>query len=114
MTRTTLSEAQVHPEALKFITNNHSKTVNEVIDAVKAHKVVVVGMRQNPIVKQAKKVLDEAKLPYHYLEYGSYFSSWKQRLAIKIWSGWPTYPQVFIYGKLVGGKDDLVKFLKTK
>ncbi|MFZ4713247.1 MAG: glutaredoxin [Bacteriovoracaceae bacterium] len=32
---------------------------------------------------------------------------WKQRLAIKLWSGWATYPQVFIDGKLIGGFKDL-------
>jgi monothiol glutaredoxin len=45
------------------------------------------------------------------LSYGNYFSKWKQRLAIKLWSGWPTYPQIFIDGKLIGGCDDLIKYL---
>ena len=112
MNRPILAEIQVHPDALKFITGNYSETVNEVINAVKANKTVVVGMSQNPVVKKARKVLDEAKIPYTYLEYGSYFSEWKKRLAIKLWSGWPTYPQVFMDGKLIGGCDDLIKFLK--
>ena len=113
MNRPVLSENSVHPDALKFMTQNHSTTVNEVMDAVKAHKIVVVGMKQNPIVKKAKKVLGQANLPYHYLEYGSYFSHWKQRLAIKLWSGWPTYPQVFVDGKLIGGAADLIKYMKN-
>ena len=49
--------------------------------------------------------LDEASVKYTYLEYGSYFSEWKQRLAIKMWSGWPTFPQVFVKGELIGGED---------
>ena len=25
--------------------------------------------------------------------------------AIKLWSGWPTFPQVFVDGTLIGGED---------
>jgi monothiol glutaredoxin len=114
MNRKTLAETHIHPDALKFMETNHSDTVNEVIKAVAANKTVVVGMAQNPVVKKARKVLDEAKIPYTYLEYGSYFSEWKKRLAIKLWSGWPTYPQVFMDGKLIGGCDDLVNYLTKK
>lgn len=114
MNRNILPENQIHPEAKKFIVENHADTVNEVIKAVNSNKTVVVGMAQNPVVKKARKVLEEAKIPYTYLEYGSYFSKWKQRLAIKLWSGWPTYPQVFMDGKLIGGCDDLIKYLNRK
>lgn len=113
MNRPVLSENSVHPDALQFMTQNYSSTVYEVIEAVKNHKIVVVGMKQNPVVKKAKKALDEAKLSYQYLEYGSYFSGWKPRLAIKLWSGWPTYPQVFVDGKLIGGAADLIKYMKN-
>jgi len=112
MTRKLLAEAQVHPDALKFITANHADVIQEVIDTVAKNKVVVVGMGQNPVVSKARKVLAENKIEYTFLSYGNYFSKWKARLAIKLWSGWPTYPQVFIDGKLIGGCDDLVKFLK--
>jgi monothiol glutaredoxin len=111
MNRKILPDAQIHPEALKIMTEKHSAVVNEVISAVENNKIVVVGMAQNPIVKKAKKILDDKKMEYTYLSYGSYFSKWKQRLAIKLWSGWPTYPQVFIDGKLIGGCEDLERFL---
>jgi glutaredoxin-related protein len=52
-----------------------------------------------------RQALDEAGVPYSYLEYGSYFSKWGERLAIKLWSGWPTFPQVFVNGTLIGGED---------
>jgi monothiol glutaredoxin len=29
----------------------------------------------------------------------------KERLAIKLWSGWPTFPQVYVHGVLIGGTD---------
>ena len=111
MNRKTLSDSHIDPAALNFICNNNFDVVQEVITAVEKNKIVVVGMAQNPVVKKARRVLEENKMDYVYLSYGSYFSKWKQRLAIKLWSGWPTYPQVFIDGKLVGGADDLIKFL---
>ncbi|MFY7992517.1 MAG: glutaredoxin [Bacteriovoracaceae bacterium] len=113
MKRLILAETSIHPDALTFITCHHQETVQEVIEAIKMNKVVVVGMKQNPVVKKARKALDEKKISYEYLEYGSYLSQWKKRLAIKLWSGWPTYPQIFINGQLIGGCEDLVKYLAT-
>jgi len=81
----------------------HADIVREVAETVAKETVVVVGMAQNPVVKAARKALTEAGIPFNYLEYGSYFSQWKPRLAIKMWSGWPTFPQVYVRGKLVGG-----------
>jgi glutaredoxin-related protein len=67
--------------------------------------VVVVGMAQNPHVRNVRKALGAAGVEYRYLEYGSYLSRWRERLAIKLWSGWPTFPQVFVRGVLLGGED---------
>ena len=83
----------------------HSDTVREIEEALKAHDVVVVGMSQNPHVRNVKKALEAAGVKLHYLEYGSYFSEWQKRLAIKMWSGWPTFPQVYVKGELIGGED---------
>ena len=33
--------------------------------------------------------------------------NWRERLAIKLWSGWPTFPQVFVKGALIGGFQEL-------
>jgi glutaredoxin-related protein len=112
MGRKTLDSAQVNTEALKFMSENNKETVNEIIATIAKNKIVVIGMAQNPVVKKAKKTLEANKMEYTYLEYGNYLSKWQQRLAIKLWSGWPTFPQVFIDGKLVGGSNELTKFLK--
>ena len=89
--------------ALQHIQGYHSTFVTEVKQAVAQDAVVVVGMSQNPAVKRVRNVLTEAGISFTYLEYGSYFSHWRERLAIKLWSGWPTYPQVFVHGQLFGG-----------
>jgi monothiol glutaredoxin len=74
-------------------------------ETVRRDHVVVVGMAQNPHVRNVRRALDEAGVAYTNVEYGSYFAKWKERLAIKLWSGWPTFPQVFVNGTLIGGED---------
>ncbi len=102
-------DAKAHEAIEKF----YADIVKEVEGAVKANKIVVVGMAQNPVVTKARKNLDGAGLKFKYLEYGSYFSMWKPRLAVKLWSGWPTFPQVFIDSKLIGGNAELEEYLKS-
>ncbi|EGG19802.1 hypothetical protein DFA_06904 [Cavenderia fasciculata] len=88
------------------LTNNYfPEVINEVEQNIKEHDVVVVGMAYNPFVKNIRKELTDAGVPFKYLEYGSYFSAWDKRLAIKMWSGYPTFPQVFKSGELLGGYD---------
>jgi glutaredoxin-related protein len=111
--RQILSSEQVNSRALKTISSFHSQVVDEVKAAVAANKIVVVGMAGNVFVGKARKLLAAKGLEFKYIEYGSYFSMWKPRLAIKIWSGWPTFPQVFVEGRLIGGYKDLVEYLKT-
>jgi monothiol glutaredoxin len=96
---------RVAAPALAKMTSFHADTIREIEEAVRTHDVVVVGMSQNPHVRNVRKMLDEAGVKFEYLEYGSYLSEWKKRLAIKLWSGWPTFPQVFVKGELIGGED---------
>jgi glutaredoxin-related protein len=75
--------------------------------------VVVVGMAQNPFPRRARRALDAAGVPYHDLSYGSYFGSWRRRNALKMWTGWPTFPMVFVRGQLIGGAEDLERLLAS-
>ena len=104
-TRTILDPNHVSPEALAKMEGFHADVVGEVLAAIKRDHVVVVGMAQNPHVKNVRNALKDAGVEFTYLEYGSYLSEWKKRLAIKMWSGWPTFPQVFVDGTLLGGED---------
>ncbi|MDB9786675.1 glutaredoxin [Bacteriovoracaceae bacterium] len=112
MSRTNLSEENISEPALKAMQLFYPETVSEVANAVLTNKIVVIGMSQNPIVSKVRKLFNSKNYEYTYLEYGSYFSEWKKRLAIKLWSGWPTYPQVFIEGKLVGGCKELKELIE--
>ena len=107
MPRSVLSEAQIHPAIRPRIANLHSDIVKEVQDAIAANPVVVVGMGMNPMPKRVRKALDEAGVSYQYLEYGNYFNNWRRRNALKMWTGWPTFPMVFVKGVLVGGATDV-------
>jgi len=109
MPRSILSEAQIHSAVRGKVAAHGADIVKEVQDAVAGNEIVVVGMRQNPFPKKARKLLDAAGLAYKYLEYGSYFGAWRRRNALKMWTGWPTFPMVFVKGTLVGGADDLTK-----
>lgn len=113
MQRPVLSSEKLSPQVIAAIAGYHQQTVGEVATAIATHKVVVVGMAMNPFVKKVRAVLSEAGVAFTYLEYGNYFSMWKPRLAIKMWSGWPTYPQVFVDGKLIGGFKETVAALKA-
>jgi len=80
---------------------------------VAAHDVVVVGMKQNPFPRRALKARTEAKIPFHYLEYGSYFNTWRRRTALKLWTGWPTFPMIFVKGVLIGGAQEASKLIES-
>jgi monothiol glutaredoxin len=113
MPRPILPESQVHPAIREKIATYKTDILQEVQQAIQQNEIVVVGMKQNPFPKKARDLLDQAKLPYKYLEYGSYFSMWRSRLVLKMWGGWPTFPMVFVKGTLVGGAEDLAKLLES-
>jgi len=111
MPRSILDEAHIHPSVREKIAGHHADIVREVQAAIAANDVVVVGMRQNPHPRRARRALDAAGVPYRYLEYGSYVEGWRRRNALKMWTGWPTLPMVFVKGVLIGGADDLERLI---
>lgn len=113
MPRLILDEARIHPAIREVVASSNRDIVEEVSAALSAHDIVVVGMAQNPMPKKARKLLTTAGLAHHYLEYGSYFNSWRRRNALKLWTGWPTFPMVFVKGTLVGGANDLEKLMQS-
>jgi glutaredoxin-related protein len=111
MPRPILDESRLHPAIREKVATNRTDIVKEVEAAIAAHPVVVVGMRQNPHPRRACRALARAGIAFHYLEYGSYFSGWRRRNALKMWTGWPTFPMVFVKGVLVGGADDVIRLI---
>ena len=113
MPRPILDEDHIHPAVRERVARHHAAVVDEVQQAVAAHAVVVVGMAMNPFPRKARRLLDAAGIAHHDLDYGSYLSDWRRRNALKMWTGWPTFPMVFVKGTLIGGADDLAQLLAS-
>jgi monothiol glutaredoxin len=113
MSRNILDEAHLHPAIRERVSAYRRDLVAEVQAAVAANNVVVVGMGLNPFPRKARQILDAHGTPYHYLSYGNYFSQWRPRTALKMWTGWPTFPMIFVKGVLIGGATDLQKLIDS-
>lgn len=113
MARNILDENRIHPAIRDYVSRLHSDIVQEVQAAIAANSVVVVGMGINPMPKMARRLLDAQGIAHVYLEYGNYFNHWRRRNALKMWTGWPTFPMVFVKGVLVGGANDLEKLIAS-
>ncbi|MEE9383075.1 MAG: glutaredoxin domain-containing protein [Nannocystaceae bacterium] len=113
MPRPLLDSAQIHAAIGNMVGRHHDELLDEVIGAVARHDVVVVGMKQNPFPRKARKLLEDRGTPCQYLEYGGYFSMWRPRTTLKMWTGWPTFPMVFVKGTLIGGFKELVHLIES-
>ena len=106
-------EAKVHPQISDKIASYRKELLAEVKALISAHRVVVVGMSQNPFPRRARRLLDRQGIAYEYLGIGSYLSEWRRRLVLKMWTGWPTFPMVFVDGVLIGGYQDLARIVES-
>ncbi len=85
MARSVLDEDRIHPAVRGKVAANGAAIVAEVQAAIAANAVVVVGMAMNPF----------------------------PRIALKMWSGWQTFPMVFVKGVLVGGASDVARLVES-
>ena len=113
MPRSILEESRLHPAIRDKVANHHADIVHNVQAAAASNRILVVGMLGNPFCRRARSLLDAAGLAHQYLEYGSYLSQWRQRNALKMWTGWPTFPMIFVKGVLIGGANDLQLLIKS-
>lgn len=113
MPRPILDEIRIHPSIRAAISERHRDVLDEVQAAIAANAVVIIGMAMNPFPRKARKALDAESIPYKYLEYGSYLGEWRRRNALKMWTGWPTMPMIFINGVLIGGASELQRLLDS-
>ena len=111
--RPILDESRIHPNVRDKVSNHRVEIVREVEQAVATDAIVIVGMGLNPFPRKARKLLDDAGIAYRYLGYGSYFADWRRRTALKMWTGWQTFPMIFVKGIFIGGASDLEKLLQS-
>lgn len=113
MARYILEESQIHPNIRDTISKRNRDTVEEVQAAIAANDIVIVGMKFNPHPRRARAALDAHGLSYAYLEYGGYLGQWRRRNALKMWTGWPTFPMIWVKGTLIGGASELLHLLQS-
>ena len=106
MVRQILDAENIHDAIKKTIATNQENIMDEVTQAIKKNDIVIIGMSANPHVKSTKKTLEAKNLDFAYLGYGGYLSQWRKRNALKMWTGWPTFPMVFVKGILIGGGNE--------
>ncbi len=111
--RHVLEQARIHEGIRTQVSDRNRDIVEEVERAVAEHDLVVVGMKTNPHPKRAVGALKKAGIAYKYLEYGSYTGSWSRRNALKMWTGWPTFPMVFVRGTLIGGANETLSLIES-
>ena len=112
MARPILDENRVHNN-IRNLVGSPNDVLAEAQSAIAANDIVVIGMKQNPHPKQARAALQKKGVAFKYLEYGSYFAAWRKRLTLKMWTGWPTFPMVFVKGTFIGGASDLQKLIDS-
>lgn len=113
MPRPILDESLIHPAIRDKVANHNADIVHNVRSAAASNPVLVVGMALNMPARRARRALDAAGVPYQYLQFGGYFSQWRRRNALKMWTGWPTFPMVFVKGQLVGGASDVQRLIAS-
>jgi monothiol glutaredoxin len=86
---------------------NEQELKTKIENAVKNNKIMlfVKGSKQMPqcgFSAATMQLFDSMKVPYETMDV---LSDPNFRPVLKAYSNWPTFPQVFINGKLVGGAD---------
>jgi monothiol glutaredoxin len=113
LARAVFAQDKVHPAAAEKVGRYQAEVVTRVRSLLEQHDLLVVGMTMNPYPGRARNLLDQQGVKYEYLGIGSYFSQWRVRLALKMWTGWPTFPMIFVKGTLVGGFVELQQLVDS-
>lgn len=111
--RQLFDETRVHAAIRPRIEAYQAELVTQVQRLIENHRVVVVGMTMNPFPGRARRLLDQHQIVYEYLGIGSYLNGWRKRLALKLWTGWTTFPMIFVQGTFIGGYQDLERLIQS-
>jgi monothiol glutaredoxin len=112
-TRAIFDQDKIHPAAAGKVEGYQAELIERVRGLVSQHDVVVVGMSMNPFPGRARNLLEQQGVAYEYLGLGSYFSQWRVRLGLKMWTGWPTFPMIFVKRTFIGGYSELRRLVDS-
>lgn len=85
------------------------------IEAQLSEHPVILYMKGSPTFPQcgfsarACQILQESGVPFAYV---NIFEEPEIREQLKIHSNWPTYPQLYIQGELIGGSDIMLEMFE--
>ena len=100
--------------------NNNNNQIDpatyEKIDKVVKGNKVVLFMKGNKLFPQcgfsntACRILDAVNTPYETV---NVLDDDKVRMGIKVYSSWPTIPQLYVNGEFVGGSDIMIELYQN-
>jgi glutaredoxin-related protein len=75
--------------------------------SVEKNTCVVITIENGPYTRQILEILKENGIEVQLIEIGTPFTKIKEREMVKIWSGWDSFPQIYLNGFLLGGYEEL-------
>jgi len=109
------SDSDFRPKQKVAAGNTDQQTLNQIDEWVKGNKIVLFmkGNPQMPMCGYSKYVVEVLKF-YNVSEYKSVdiLKDEAVRRLVKEYSDWPTFPQLFINGELLGGCDIVTEMHK--
>jgi monothiol glutaredoxin len=111
--RVIFDQDKIHPAVADKLGGYQAELIERVRSLVSQHDVVIVGMTMNPFPGRARKLLEQQGVAYEYLGLGSYLSQWRVRLGLKMWTGWPTFPMIFVKRTFIGGYAELRRLVES-
>ena len=90
--------------------------VNDRIKSLLASNPVLLFMKGSPDFPQcgfsaaAVRALQAADASFAHV---NIFEDPELREALKTYSNWPTYPQLYVNGELIGGSDIIIEMMKS-
>ncbi len=95
---------------------NTSGDINQRIEALISSADIFLFMKGQPEMPQcgfsANVVAILNRLQKNYKTF-DVLSDWDIREAVKVYSNWPTFPQLYYKGKLVGGNDIITEMYES-
>lgn len=87
----------------------YTELLTNLANQIETDTVVVIDISNGAYIEKIDSIFRMKGLEISYVEVGTPFTKIQERDAIKAWSGWHTFPQIFVNGYLIGGHEELRK-----
>jgi len=98
-----------------IVENLHPETIKKIEDSLNSAPVVLFmkGDRSFPQCGFSARVVDVLEKMNVTFETYDILADEELRTGLKVYSNWPTFPQLYLKGELVGGHDIVVSMLQS-